>query len=188
MSNPTSSEFNGPLLPSLAGEDYSCSACEFDYSSCSPRRAAEIAEQIPVRAATEIGDTPTKLLNVRPDPDTWSVIEYLAHIRDVYASYAIRLFRTRSELRPALEPMLNDMRTKRFRYGELAADVVLLELRLNVSGFLDEIARTVDWDRVATRLPSEVRTARWMVRQAAHEGIHHLRDIAEVRERLLRST
>ena len=84
--------------------------------------------------------------------------------------------------------MLNDMRTKRFRYGELAADVVLLELSLNVSGFLDEIARTVDWDRVATRLPSEVRTARWMVRQAAHEGIHHLRDIAEVRERLLRST
>jgi DinB superfamily len=186
MSNPRFSEFSGPLLPPLAGEDYSCPVCEFDYASCIPEHAAAIAKQIPEHAATEISRTPTSLLKVRPDRDTWSVIEYLAHIRDVYASYAIRLFRTRSELRPALEPMLNDLRAKRFRYVELAPDALLVELRFNVLGFLDEVARTTDWDRVATRLPSELRTARWMVRQAAHEGIHHLRDIAEVRERLLR--
>lgn len=79
--------------------------------------------------------------------------------------------------------MLNDLRANRFRYCELDADAVLTELRLNVAGFLDEVARTSDWDRVATRLPTEVRTARWLMRQAAHEGIHHPRDIAEVRER-----
>lgn len=134
-------------------------------------------------AAAAIADTPTPLRGVRPDADTWSVIEYLCHIRDVYATFTIRLYRTRSELRPALEPMLNDLRAKRFRYQELDAAAVLIELRLNVAGFLDEVARTSDWDRVATRLPTEVRTARWLVRQAAHEGIHHLRDIAEVRER-----
>lgn len=106
--DPASAEFSGPLLRPLAAEDYSCDVCPFDYASCSPQHAAELAAQTP------------------------------------------------------------DLAT-----------------RLNVAGFLDEVARTSDWDRLANRLPTEVRTARWLVRQAAHEGMHHLRDIAEVRERLL---
>lgn len=147
--DPASAEFSGPLLPPLAGEDYSCDVCPFDYASCSPQHAAELAAQVPEMAAAAIADTPTPLRGVRPDADTWSVIEYLCHIRDVYATFTIRLYRTRSELRPALEPMLNDLRAKRFRYQELDAAAVLIELRLNVAGFLDEVARTSDWDRVA---------------------------------------
>jgi hypothetical protein len=34
--------------------------------------------------------------------------------------------------------------------------------------------------RLVHRLPDERRSARWLVRQAAHEGVHHLRDISEV--------
>jgi hypothetical protein len=36
------------------------------------------------------------------------------------------------------------------------------------------------WDRIATRLPGEDRTARWLVRQAMHEGVHHLGDIRRI--------
>ena len=35
--------------------------------------------------------------------------------------------------------------------------------------------------RTATRLPGEQRTLLWLVRQAAHEGIHHLGDIERQR-------
>lgn len=35
------------------------------------------------------------------------------------------------------------------------------------------------WDRLVTRLPGEHRTARWLVRQAMHEGQHHLDDISK---------
>ena len=51
-----------------------------------------------------------------------------------------------------------------------------------VAGFLDEVERTPAdaWDRTATRQPHEIRTARWLVRQAMHEGVHHIRDIEAV--------
>lgn len=110
------------------------------------------------------------------------MIEYACHIRDVYATYTIRLHRARTEHGPALEPMLNDLRARRLRYNERDLDAVLDEIAANVAGFSDEIGRmsSSDWDRTVTRLPEETRTTRWLVRQATHEGIHHLGDIVRV--------
>ncbi len=173
----------GELLPPLADENYRCEACDFDYASVSVESAASIIGTVPEHARVATGGVPDELLRARPSPETWSIVEYLCHVRDVYATYTIRLFRTRTEAVPALEPMLNDLRVTRFRYNELDVDAMHAELRCNVSGFLDEIARVVDWDRVATRLPGEVRTARWLVRQAAHEGVHHLGDVENIRAR-----
>jgi hypothetical protein len=90
------------------------------------------------------------------------------------------------EHRPVLEPMLNDLRAARFRYSHRELSAVLAELSDDVAGFTDEAAKFSedDWDRVATRLPGEERSARWMIRQAMHEGTHHLRDIAAVSQRV----
>ena len=117
---------------------------------------------------------------VRPDPATWSVVEYACHLRDVFATFTIRLHRTSTEDAPALEPMFADLRAVRFRYNEADPGVVLGELEAHVAGFLDEMAATTDWDRVATRRPEEVRTARWLVRHALHEARHHVHDITAV--------
>jgi len=78
----------------------------------------------------------------------------------------------RTEDRTALEPMLNDLRAARFRYNELAVGTVLDELAVTAAGLCDETThtRSGDWDRFAIRLPGEARTARWLVRQAMHEG------------------
>jgi hypothetical protein len=85
-----------------------------------------------------------------------------------------------------LEPMLNDLRVVRFRYNDRDVSATLAELADNTAGFIDEAARFSDeeWDRTAIRLPGEERTARWMVRQAMHEGTHHVRDIGAVARRL----
>ena len=103
-------------------------------------------------------------------------------MRDVYAVTTIRLYRTRVEEAPVLEPMLNDLRVVRFRYNERDVAAVVAEVADNVAGLLEEVARNTEgtWGRTAKRLPGEERTARWLIRQAAHEGVHHVGDIQTV--------
>jgi hypothetical protein len=77
--------------------------------------------------------------------------------------------------------MLNDLRARRFNYGDAAVEPALDQLQAHVTGFLAELSRlrADDLGRPVHRLPGEHRTALWLVRQAAHEGVHHLRDIAD---------
>jgi hypothetical protein len=169
-------------LPQLAAEDYTCSRCALAYSEIQLEHAAEVIQAIPAVVRAAVFAVPDHARRQRPDPRVWSVTEYVCHLRDVYATYTIRLHRARTEDRPALEPMLNDLRARRFRYNERSVVPILDELAANAAGFCDEIASAgpQDWDRVATRLPGEQRSARWLVRQAMHEGVHHLADIRAV--------
>ncbi|MCL2584537.1 MAG: DinB family protein [Streptosporangiales bacterium] len=169
-------------LPPLPAEDYACGGCGFSYAALSAGEARTIIASVPERTRAAALAVPESRRRRRPQPDTWSVLEYACHLRDVYATSAIRLHRVRTEDSPALEPMLNDLRARRFRYNTLDLASVLDELSGTVSGFLDEINRLSgdDWSRSATRLPGESRTALWLVRHAAHEGVHHLGDITSV--------
>jgi hypothetical protein len=75
--------------------------------------------------------------------------------------------------------MLNDLRARRFHYNEADVAAVLDELARTVAGFCEEVGHVPPdgWDRTVLRLPGERRTARWLVRQAMHEGLHHVIDI-----------
>lgn len=118
-------------------------------------------------------------LHHAPAAGGWSITEYLCHLRDVYVTYTIRLHRARTENDPVLEPMLNDLRARRFRYNDRDPYAVLDELQSASAGFCDEARRTTaaELERFATRLPGERRTALWLIRQAMHEGVHHRTDI-----------
>jgi hypothetical protein len=166
-------------LPALPAEDHRCPTCPFHYAAVSVDDAlAEIA-RVPGAVRDAMATVPRARWRERPAPGVWSVVEYLCHLRDVFVVSTIRLHRTRTEDRPVLEPMLNDLRAARFRYNERDPDAVLEELDAAVAGLADEAARLAggDWARTATRLPGEERTARWLVRHALHEGLHHARDI-----------
>jgi hypothetical protein len=172
----------GERLPPLAAEDHVCAACALAYPDITVEHAAEIISGLPAAVRAAVRAIPAEALRVRPGPRVWSVIEYVCHLRDVYVSYTVRLYRTRTEHRPALEPMFNDLRANRFRYIDCDLAATLDELEAAGRGFCAEIARTEpdDWERSATRLPNEQRTARWLVRQAMHEGVHHLGDIRRI--------
>ena len=173
-------------LPPLAAEDHVCDACSVVYLETRIEDAVGVITDLPGAVREAVGAIPPEMLRLRPSPDVWSVAEYLCHLRDVYVSFTIRLHRVRTEQQPALEPMFNDLRARRFRYNDCHIDATLGELAAAAAGFRDEVARTGehDWDRVATRLPGEERTARWLVRQAMHEGVHHLGDIRRIGETL----
>ena len=169
-------------VPPLASENHSCPVCQVSYLDISIDHAGEVVAGLAVQVRAAVAEFRPEALHRRPQPSVWSVAEYLCHLRDVYVSYTIRLHRARTEENPVLEPMLNDLRARRFRYNESDVQAVLKELIATTAGFCDEINHTGpdDWDRVATRPPGEERTARWLVRQAMHEGVHHLNDIRSV--------
>jgi hypothetical protein len=178
--DPRKGGLEGNTLAPLAGEDHRCGDCELSYPDITVDRAVASIREIPAAARQAALAVPLAKRGERPEPGTWSVAEYVCHLRDVYVAYTIRLHRARTEERPQLEPMLNDLRARRFRYSERDVSPVLDELAVCAAGFCDEIARTRDWDRLVTRLPGEQRTALWLVRQAMHEGVHHVRDIRAV--------
>jgi hypothetical protein len=174
-----------PALPPLAGEDHVCAGCGIAYASVTVEQAAAAIASQPRRFRARCHDVPDHLLRRSPDPDTWSALEYLCHVRDVYATSMTRLYRTGTEHHPCLEPMLNDLRAARLGYNNRDPSAVLDELDDNADGLGQEIGRvsTDGWERRASRLPGETRSARWLVRNAMHEGVHHLRDIEDVLRR-----
>lgn len=167
------------VLPPLAHEEYVCEVCGVSYARVSVERAVEVIGRLPDLVREAVGSVPPEDRRLRPAPERWSVTEYVCHLRDVYATYTIRLQRARTEHQPALEPMLNDLRARRFHYNERDVNAVVDELAATAAGFCDEVARNgpEEWGRHVTRLPGESRTARWLLRQAMHEGLHHLEDI-----------
>lgn len=169
-------------LPPLAAEGHTCADCQLVYSEISIEDAVGVIVGLSSAVRETVSAIPLAARRIKPGPQVWSVAEYLCHLRDVYMTFTIRLHRVRTEDRPALEPMFNDLRARRFRYNDCDFDATLDELAAGAAGFCEQVARTQegDWDRVASRLPGEDRTARWLVRQAMHEGVHHLGDIRRI--------
>jgi len=169
-------------VPPLPGEQHACPTCKLRYVELTRDMAVREIREVPESLREVLAAVAAEVLRRRPRPGVWSVTEYVCHLRDVYAVYTVRLHRTQTEDCPVLEPMLNDLRARRFRYNELDVSAVLEELEANVTGFCEEVASVEPdgWRRVARRLPGQQRTALWLVRQAMHEGRHHLGDIREV--------
>jgi hypothetical protein len=160
-------------------ERHVCSVCRLAYAGISVEQARSLIEPLPGRYRSALAELPDGGLRRNPAPEVWSPIEYLCHVRDVYVSHLIRLYRARTEDDPALEPMFNDLRARRLRYAERDGGATLEELDAAVAGLLEESTRfrPQDWSRPVHRLPEEQRTALWLLRNAAHEGVHHLTDL-----------
>lgn len=174
-------------LPPLAGEDHVCNVCEMSYPQVSVRQAHHAITLLPSAVREAVAAIPDERRRLRPHPNQWSVLEYVCHLRDVFAVYTIRLHRARTEDCPVLEPMFNDLRAGRFGYNERDITSIMDELAATAAGFCMEINhnRPEDWNRLVIRLPGEERRARWLVRQAMHEGQHHLGDLRRTNQALI---
>jgi hypothetical protein len=170
------------VVPGWAEEDHICVACDFSYAAVRLADALEEIRAVPTQFRATVNAITPERLRRRPQPRVWSVVEYTCHLRDVYVCSTIRLYRARTEDRPMLEPRLNDLRAQRLRYNDADLAATLDELDAAVGGCVEEISRyrAPEWRRTVMRLPGEERTALWLVRQAAHEGRHHLNDIARI--------
>ncbi|SCL50992.1 HAD-IA family hydrolase [Micromonospora chersina] len=166
-------------LAPLPEEDHFCESCALRYGDLTPSAALGLIRSHPGRYRRRLQHLPADVVRRRPASGVWSALEYAGHVRDVYDVYDTRVRRTLTEHEPTLEPMRNDERAEQGAYNQQPLAAVLLDLDRNADRFAalaSEISEP-QWSRTAVRLSGEHRTVLWMVRQAAHEGLHHLHDI-----------
>jgi hypothetical protein len=153
-----------------------CDECGYDASTIEPTDVAALvrrnADAWP--AVLERADA-----RERPDPSTWSPLEYAAHVRDV-----LRLYRTRLALMIDTDDPLypnwdQDATAVAERYDE-QDPAVMGEQLLSAA---EEMARAFeavsgdDWQRPGRRSDGVSFTVATFALYFVHDPIHHLRDV-----------
>lgn len=127
------------------------------------------------------GDGPDVVFRRRPDPATWSALEYTAHVADLLDHLGPAIHRIVVEDTPSISFFDNDERARTKRYNELDRAEVLgwLELACGELASVIEGVNADDWTRTGL-LDAGERDVLTLARNGVHEGSHHLRDVHRV--------
>lgn len=161
-----------------------CAKCGFVFQELPRSRlAAELRSHAdryagPLREAEQAG-----LARTRPEPATWSALEYTCHVRDVYRAQRERLALALAQDRPDFpaSKVPRDDRVLRGRYNEAEVGAVLAELAgagATMAAALEAL-KPDQWERTGVyhRPDPEERTMDWLARKTLHEAVHHLMDV-----------
>ena len=171
---------------------YVCAECGLAYDPISPKDAEVAIRSYPRRFREALGHIPgdsrrEALLRRKPDEKTWSSAEYTAHVADLLDAMATVVRRMTTEDSPDLgqEFFDPDERAVSANYNERDIEEVLTQLQGSAQTMADAAAGVApaDWNRTA-QFPWGERDALTMLRNAVHEGHHHLRDIERVLEQV----
>jgi hypothetical protein len=123
-------------------------------------------------------DVPDERLRQRPDPATWSALEYAAHTRDVIALVGWGMSKVLDGDRPAFEAVEPETAAADHGYNALDPAEVLAELGANAERMAARAARALPdhWARTGS-MGSVETDAGWLLRHAVHDASHHLRDV-----------
>jgi hypothetical protein len=155
-----------------------CTTCGFVASEVTPGDAVVALRSFPSRwrhaLAISLDDAdPQGMLAGRPAAMEWSPLEHAGHVRDVLHALDIRLQRILRED----EPVLPETHvTPPSGANEQGVAVVLAALTVSTDQFSQtiELCPTSAWTRRALRAGRMI-SALDLVREAVHEGQHHLR-------------
>jgi hypothetical protein len=172
--------------------EWKCPECGLDYGTISPKDAIQALRSYPRRYRAVLkgfveddDDDPDAVIRRRPDPKTWSALEYAAHVADVFDDMDSVFRRMLVEDDPRIPDSWDpDQRATEQRYNEQDAKAVLDRLQANAeraAATLEGVSPD-DWKRTA-QFDFGRRDLLDMARNAVHEGYHHLRDV----ERVLRA-
>jgi hypothetical protein len=166
-----------------------CDECGFDAGSLTTAEIPDVLRRFPRRYRAPLtrfleGEDGDAVIRARPEPTTWSALEYACHVRDVFAVYVERIERARREDIPTFESMDRDGRATRDRYNEQDPATVADALDANAAALADALDGLApdEWERTAIHpYPGRApRSIAWMSRNTVHEGNHHLLDIGRV--------
>ena len=153
-----------------------CPECGFDPSAID---VGTVAERVRDNAAAWPERLSRPDVTVRPNDQTWSPLEYAAHVRDVHRIYAQRLARFLVEDNPVFINWDQDEAAVAGRYNEQDPATVARELveaaEAAASGFAAVPAD--DWNRTATRSDGAGFTLDSFARYYLHDIVHHLWDV-----------
>lgn len=115
----------------------------------------------------------------RPNAQTWSPLEYAAHVRDVHGVFAERLGLMQTEEDPTFPNWDQDAAAIKGNYAQEDADQVLAELRERAEPVAERYQRLSrdQWQRTGRRSDGAQFTAVTLAQYHLHDVIHHLGDI-----------
>jgi hypothetical protein len=130
------------------------------------------------RAAFAMGQGDRERVRAKPDPDVWSSLEYVVHVRDSVRYHGALTNRALKEDRPEFAVPDPDAIAQNQSYNDADLDEVLDSLEQQTTRLAARV-RSLDendLDRVVIRAGNEI-SLRFMIRNAAHECHHHLQDV-----------
>lgn len=155
-----------------------CDECGFDASTCAPTDVADLirANAARWRSLLDAG----RVGPGRPDPTTWSSLEYACHVRDVYRRYDVRLGLMVDEDDPLYPDWNQDVTAVEERYEAQDPATVVGDLEAaaaQIAGRLDAIAVADLWERPGRRSDGSSFTLDTISRYLVHDPIHHIWDV-----------
>jgi hypothetical protein len=116
---------------------------------------------------------------VRPEPATWSTLEYACHVRDVHRLFRERLMLMLEQDDPQFANWDQDETAIESRYAEQDPATVIVELVEAAADAAAVYAGVADdqWQRRGTRSNGSVFTVETLGVYHLHDVVHHLHDI-----------
>jgi hypothetical protein len=156
-----------------------CSACGFDGAAYDDTALVDCIIGLGSRWRALLSDAGSEL-RVRPEPETWSAIEYAAHSRDITALHVFGVEQALTRNEPALPAIDGDalIETAAATYGDEDPDAVSdqLDREARRLGGLAADAGAANWSREIT-IGDDRMSVRWMLEHALHDSLHHLDDV-----------
>ncbi len=164
-----------------------CEECGFSHEDVAPDAIADALSSFPPRFAAALESDPATVAQ-RPEPATWSVLEYSCHVRDVLLVQRDRVVHALVVDRPGFAPMHREERVELAAYATEDPATVAAELEM-AARLLARVFRRLTDAQLARRCiynfpePAEVDVA-WVGCHTVHECQHHLLDVTRVMRRL----
>jgi hypothetical protein len=153
-----------------------CPECGFDATAI-PRGGIGAA----VRSATAGWPAVLRRPGVRdrPDPSTWSPLEYACHVRDACRIFAGRLELMLTQDDPVFANWDQDATAVRERYGDQDPASVAAELAVAADAVAAAFAAVENgqWQRTGRRSNGSVFTVESLGRYFLHDPVHHRHDV-----------
>ncbi|MGQ7296149.1 DinB family protein [Quadrisphaera sp. KR29] len=153
-----------------------CAECGFD-------AAAVAFSDVPALVRRNAAAWPAELQRPgaaqRQSPDRWSVLEYAAHVRDVFTIFTERLALMREQDAPRFANWDQDATAEQERYAEQDPAVVAEQLLAAGEAAADAFAAVPpeDLQRPGLRSDGSAFTVESLALYFLHDPVHHLHDV-----------
>jgi hypothetical protein len=155
-----------------------CDECGFDASSFRP---SDVAGKVRANAAAWPAILQRADVRQRPDDQTWSPLEYAAHVRDVFRLYDYRLGLMLDEHDPLYPNWDQDVTAVEERYNEQDPAAVSAELVEAAAALADhfDAVEGEQWQRPGRRSDGVGFTVATFATYFIHDPVHHLWDVTK---------
>jgi hypothetical protein len=153
-----------------------CPECGFTAADVDPREIGATVRDLAPRWVSALHRTDAR---VRPQPTTWSTLEYGAHVRDVLRIFDGRLTLMLEREDPSFANWDQDATALAERYDLQDPAVVsdeLVDAAEIVADRFDQV-RDEEWERTGQRSNGSEFTVRTLGQYFLHDVVHHLHDV-----------